>query len=192
MTTIHAYFTLPPDWGSGVTLTRSYKTGIQMSVTGQEKRSALYSWPRRALKYKVIGMSAAEVAYIKRKIWRHQHHVWGVPLWTDGSKLTAIAAAGTKSLAVEDTRYRDFAIGDKVIITNPANPDSYEYGTIASFTQTGITLVDNLTYSWTSFYFVYPVLPARFEASMTLTSRTDRVGEMTIKAVEAFEENMTA
>ena len=39
---------------------REWKTTIQESVTGKEKRSALYTWPRKGLEYELVFKEANE------------------------------------------------------------------------------------------------------------------------------------
>jgi hypothetical protein len=187
MTTIHAYLLLPPDWSNGVSVGRRWQTRVNMSVTGWEQRTALFTWARRTMRYQALNLSGAESNYLWRKLWRYIHKVVGLPLWPDGTPLTSEAASGQAALNVEATDNRAFEVGDKAILVNASDPDSYETGEIQSLTSTSIILTANLTYTWASGTYVYPVLAARLRSRQSIKYESARYSVVQIDAVEAYE-----
>lgn len=189
MTTCAAYLTLPPTWSDGVKYRRKWRTGIQQSVTSGEIRSALYTWPRRGLSYRILNLSSIESFFLRRILFMYLSTVFGIPIWTDGTLLTAQAAAGQKVIHVSDTDNRDFAVGDDVILLHPDDPDTYEVKTIdaGGLAATQITVTVNLSTTWPIGTAIYPVMPARLSADQTVNWLSSRYSELSIEAEETYE-----
>ena len=127
MTTIATYFTLPPNWAEGVKYARAWRTSIISAATGEEQRAALFTWPRRSLEYSVAGMTSAETNYIKRKFFKGQGTVYGVPLWTSRTTLYEEAASGQPLIRADYIAGHEFEEGMELILLG-STPDMYEVG----------------------------------------------------------------
>ena len=158
---INEYLLLPPDWNKGINYKRIWKTSIQTSINAMEKRSALFTWPRRYLRYSLLTMSAQETNYLVRKFYKSLHLVWGIPYWLDRVALTSQAASGQAVLNVEDTTDLNFEVNAKCIILTDEN--TYEVGVISDITTNTITLDANLADSWSASTSVYPIFKARLQ-----------------------------
>ena len=179
------YLTARPDWSEGVEISRTWRTSIQAAVTGSEKRSALYGRVRRGVIYKVLALNSAEVAYLKRRLWRDMHLVVGVPLWPDGAALTDQVDAGLDLiLPVTSTADREFTIGAEAVLVDPRDASHYEAVVIDDLDADKIYLADAVDGDWPAHTMVYPVIPCRIEPAQTLRALTAGVGEFSVSAAE--------
>lgn len=185
MTTVAAYFLIPPDWQKGVSFKKKWFTTIQTSLDKTEKRSALYTWPRRALFYEASALSYTDSMYLKGVLYKNLHSIWGVPFWQDGTGLSADAAVAQKILQVGSTKYRNFEVGAECIIFS--SRDSYEIGVIDSFTDTAITLVDNLASTWVKNVFVYPILKGRLQVQQKVKATTATITSLRLQIKEEYD-----
>ena len=185
-TSVDEYFLLQADWDSPVLYRKQWRTALQSSLVDGEKRSALFTWPRRGLSYNSIAMEYAETAYIMRKIYQNLHNVWGIPYWQDRTYLAAEAASGQAVLTVGSAEYRNFEVGAQCICLE--GTDSYEVGTIESFTADQITLTENLTDTWPINTDVYPILKCRIKTGQKFNALTARLGKISIAAQEEYDE----
>lgn len=184
MVDINTYFTLAPNWEKPVSISREWKTGVLASETGDEQRSALWAVPRLSQEYTALNLRAAESNYLKRKFWKHLAENWGIPIWTDRLRLAAPAAAGTRVLSVSSLDNMEYKAGGRVILMDPANPDSYEAHAIASVGTGLITINTNLVYTWPAGSRIAPVMICRISPRQRLKMRTDAYSEISIQAQE--------
>ncbi|MBW2598545.1 MAG: hypothetical protein JRC60_00230 [Deltaproteobacteria bacterium] len=189
MLTIADYLLISPDWGEPISYSRRWQTAIQNVITGAEKRAALFTWPRRSLSYILQAMSAAESNYVKRKLFKNLHNIWGIPFWQDRTTLSVQADAGQAILQVGSTENRNFEIGAPYIIQE--SEASYETGEISDLTATQITVKSNLNNTWAAGTDVYPVLQARLQPTQKLGMITAGIGDIRIEAKEAFDSGIT-
>ncbi|MFH1136580.1 MAG: hypothetical protein V1816_10920 [Pseudomonadota bacterium] len=179
------YLTARPDWSDGVEITRSWRTSIQSAVTGSEKRSALYGKVRRTVSYKVLVLGVADLAYLKRRLWRDMHLVVGVPLWPDGAALTDQVDAGLDLiLPVTSTADREFAVGGEAILVDPHDMDNFEVVVVDDLDSDKIYLTDPVAGDWPAHAMVYPVIPCRIEPAQTIRALTAGIGEFAVSAAE--------
>lgn len=181
------YMLLDPNWIRHVRFSHIWKTAIQKSVTGVEKRAGLFTWARLKIKVTFELMDHAMANWLIRKIWKHQHHVWGIPIWQDETSLTAQALAGQPILTVGSTDNKHFEVGDEVMLQDLDDFTSYEIGEVFDVLPTQITLDDNLTGTWPVGTLVFPVFPARLSNTEEIRQYTDRMGTYTLKAEETYE-----
>ena len=147
---IDAYLTIPPNWGQDISISHIWRTGIQESITGIEKRSALYTWRRRKIEYSLDLLDSKEAQWVKRYLYQYMHQIWGIPIWPDFTDLTSQANSGQKILSVAQTSYRRFEEGGRVILVSLSDFTLCEEGEIDTLTDTQITLADNLAVTWPS------------------------------------------
>lgn len=184
-TTVVQYLLVAPDWKQSFLFKKKWNTGLQSSINNTEKRSELFTWPRRALIFTLKTSSQAHASYLRRILHKNIPYIWGVPIWQDGSSLTVEATSGQKVLAC-DTTYRNFEVGGQAIVF--VSKDSYEVGTIDSLTDSSVTLVDNLTSTWSLNSQVYPILKGRVTKTQRLTWKTNQKPRLEIEVSETYDE----
>jgi len=187
--TINDYLLLSPDWGFSITQKRIWKTGVQTNIQEGEKRSALFTWPRRTLKFNVQCMSIPETNYVRRKLYKNLHNVWGIPLWPEWTALTAEAPIGQAVLNVGSTENRNFEVGGKCIIV--VDESNYEAGTILSMTSTSITLDSNLAATWDSGLYVYPILKSKLVVNQSGKSEVSGLDNFDFEFIEVPDTDLT-
>src|SRR4030042_2162647 len=111
MTVINEYLFIPPNWRDNVSLKRRWQTTVLTSIDGHEQRSALLTWPKRILNFSPLTKSFAETAYVKRKLYKNLHNVWGIPFWMDRTSLISQATGGQGTLNVGSKSERNFEVG---------------------------------------------------------------------------------
>ena len=149
------YLLINPDWDRGINLRKRWKTTIQTSLKNNEKRSSLYTWPRRIYRFTLIALNYNESIMLKQKIYKNLSNIWGVPYWQDETALSVQADSGQATLEIEDTTNRNFEEGAECLL---GSKDSYEVGIIQSLTDTQIILVDLLGNTWPIGTKIYPIL----------------------------------
>ena len=184
---VDSYFLIQPNWEREISLKRRWMTSVQTSLSGKEMRSGLFTWPRKTLKYHITALSAAHMNYIKRKLFTYLHAVYGIPLWPDRTLLTAQADAGQSILAVDSTTDKYFVEGEECVVRDPDDLENYEVGVIDAISATQITLTENLVNTWPADTEVYPVFPARIQATQKLSIITPQIGEIMVEATETYE-----
>jgi hypothetical protein len=168
-----------------------WRTSIQKTVLGREKRSALFTWPRIALRHTFTPSGSREINWLKRKLLRYADAIWGIPVWPDKTLLTAQAASGQKVLAVAATGTRHFYAGRECVIIDPLDPFEYEIGAINILASAQITLVANLAAAWPAGSWVLPLYECRIAADQEVTGRAMRRQEIDLEATEAYETQRT-
>lgn len=171
-------FLLKPDWNDGIRAFRRWRTVVRKTKSNLEMRSGLRRTVVRALEFSISLMSAAESAYLERKLAKYMHEVLGVPNWVDGTELTAQATAGTATLIVDEHDYREFEEGGFCVLVDSDDPEVYEIGRIDELLDTParITLTSNLSSTWASGTEVFPLLPMRIDPVQSFSKETDSYG----------------
>ena len=189
MTTANTYFLARPDWSSPVKALRAYRTGIQKAIRGDEKRQAIYSFGRVGVRFNVTNLTYTEAAYSKRKIFKFQGGIVGVPIWTDLLRITAEASSAQKDVTVSGTTSLWFQhTGINVVLMDPSDPTSFEAGVVASVTPTVITLEENLANTWAIGKEIVPVVMSRIGDNNSFQYFTDEKGNISIQAREAIDD----
>lgn len=182
---VNEYFLIEPNWIEVISFKKKWNTSFQRSINNKTvKKSALFTWPRRALQFRVDAQSYTQAAFLKRKIYKNLPNVWGVPIWQDRSPLTASAASGQPVLAC-DTTNRNYEVGGECILYT--SQDTYFVGTILSKTDSSITLTGNLTATWAEATSVFPILKSRIEKTQQIGYQTDSISQITFNATEEFD-----
>lgn len=189
MIEINEYFLIPPNWANPIIYRRRWQTTISSSLKGNEQRSGLLTWPRRTIVFNPLTRNFTESAFIKRKLHKNIHNVWGIPFWQDRTYLTSQASENQDTLDVESTEDRNFEVGALCILL--ASPSFCEVGTIASKTEKQIILEDDLDHTWPAGTDVYPVLKARIKSGQIINLGTSQNLDMEIEASEEYEDSIT-
>lgn len=183
--TINDYFFLEPDWSSPVVSKRIWRTSFQTTIKEQEKRSALFTYPRRGMQLYFQSLSTSESNYVMRKLYKNMHKVWGFPFWAEGTALSSQASSGQATLNVGSTSYRNFEVGGVCVIFD--TKENYEAGTISSIGASSITLDANLVGTWGINTFVYPVLKCRIGVQQSVSKLNSREMSLSLEVKEDID-----
>lgn len=175
--TAHPVWMFPPNWGSDIVEKLEWKTDVLTSETGAEQRVSRRLTPRRYF----------TATFLLHKSSRQQAEmylsgrgaaVWLIPIWHAVTKLTSEVAAGVSTIPL-DTRWREYAVGDLVILRG-GTLNSWEVGTIQSMTDNDITFTAPLENAWTRETYVYPAKLARIQFNLTADKKTDNLSELRV------------
>ena len=184
---VDQYFLIKPNYKSQVSIKRKWQTGIQTSINKNEKRAALLTWPRRTLKYNIQASSFMESSYIKRKIYKNLHLIWGIPIWVDETLLSEDKAIGTTVFPVNSTEFKkNFEIGAEIVILSSTSV--FEILTIDSFTDSSITTTSASTLNWSTNATIYPVLKGKFKNTHKVDNEATSFLETAIELEEEYDE----
>ena len=183
--TASVYMTLPMRKQS---ISHQWKTTIQENIEGDEKRSAIFTWPRVNFDIS-LGLSfPSHRRFIRAHLYRNIHNTWGIPIRYDQSVLTAQAASGQAILTLDNTDNRHFYDGRGCILLSPSNWLSYEFATILTVdSSTQITLSANLISTWPTGTLVFPCYECRINPIHQITVKERNVNDLFLDAKESFE-----
>lgn len=185
---IDEYLFIPPDWKEPPKYRRRWMTSTMSSLDNTEQRSMLFSWPRRSLSFNVTTKNYHETAYLKQRLYKSLHKIWGVPFWQDETYLNSIALSGQKVLNL-DTRWRNFDLnGDCVLYQSDI---SWEVGQINALSNSQITLKNNLGATWPGGTSVFPILAGRIRNEQTYDMVTSAMVGLDLEIVEEFDYGVT-
>lgn len=164
-------------------VTHSWKTGIQLTINGAEKRSALKTWPKINVHstYPITGNN--HIIFLKRSLYQYSDGIIGIPLWCDKSKLTAPTAAADLQC---DTRYRRFYTGRQIIVVDRLDHTKYEIGRIASISDSQITLTENLTKGFSDGW-ILPFYECRILSEKTIRLMHQGRNALSVESEEIYE-----
>jgi hypothetical protein len=166
-------------------VTHLWKTGIQKGIKGNEKRSALYTFPRLKIDTTYSFVDTSVSNWFERSYMFNLDELWGIPIWSDETYLTSQATAGTKILNVQEVDYRHFYDGRGCIITDGTD---YEICTISGTVASGtLPLESNLENTWSINDSVLPYYQARIDQEQIITKHTRDYDELSIMTVESYE-----
>lgn len=189
MTDINTTLLVPPNWEHKVSIIELFRTSIQKSITGHEKRMGIFSWYRLGTRFSIDSLSWEEMARVRRRFMRFQTGIVGIPLWTDLDVLAAQAAAAQADVEITAVENTWFKVGRKVCIWDPTDLDDYETGEISAvdYDNATITLSANLDSTWDAGSHIAPILAARLGNANSFRWMTDTYNNVAIEAREGFE-----
>lgn len=144
--------------------TLGFKTGILLKRDGTEQRSALRMHPRQTFDLMYLTESL-ERQLLEARVFAGQDRTFGIPLWAEASVLTATALTGAATVSVDDTRYRDYRVGETVILWTSAT--EYQSLTLLSKTNTTLTFTDVLTADFVAGDRAMPVRTAKMSQKIS-------------------------
>lgn len=151
------------NWVESVRMDEAFNTRINQALTDAEKRTQLLDRPFRTLEVTLNGMAQAQTHALGNMMMRWAEARTLVPVYMDRSKLTAAAASGQPIISC-DTTLRRFYIGQRILIAGNQQRCELvdtEVGQIQSFTDTTITLEDNLASAFKVNALVYPLMECK-------------------------------
>lgn len=169
-------------------ISHTWRTTIQETIEGGEKRSALFTWPRVTLDSQIQFTTDQEKTFIRTMLSREIYGFWKIPIISDKSTLSSQAASGQKILAVSETDYRHFYDGRECVLVDPDDWESYEVVEMATIDSSiQITAAENLTSTWAAGTLIFPLYSFRITDEQDLTSEFYKITGIDINAEEAFE-----
>ena len=130
---------LPPDWSGGVKWRQLYSTIVTESLNGAEERQARFPRALYGLKFRTVGLTAAETAYLRALIEKPDALPVACPLWPLAARLMADAGAGSTSLTTDATEDCLFEVlSDFALLW--ADFETWEVVELSSVSSTEITL----------------------------------------------------
>lgn len=170
--TAYPVWPFPPNWQNGVLERLEWKTDVLLGDFEVEQRIPRRLTPRRTFEAEFVVYGKGR-QLLESFLSKHSGSVFVMPLWPELSILISQASAGTNTLSV-DTRWREFVVGELVLIKRPNIDTSWEVGTVDSLTDSSITLVSNLEASWPANSLVYPARKAKLvETDFKARKKTD-------------------
>ena len=169
-------------------ISHTWRTTIQETIEGGEKRSALFTWPRVTLDSQIQFTTDQEKTFIRAMLNREIYGFWKIPIVSDKTTLSSQAASGQPILTIAETDYRHFYEGRECVLVVPDDWESYEVleiSTIDSSTQ--ITVTVNPVNTWPAGTLVFPLYQFRITDEQDLTSKFYTINGIDISADEAFE-----
>lgn len=169
-------------------ISHTWRTTIQETIEGGEKRSALFTWPRVTLESQIQFTTDQEKTFIRTMLDREIYGFWKIPIISDKTTLSSQAASGQPILNVTETDYRHFYNGRECVLIDPDDWESYEVleiETVDSSTQ--ITVAVNPVSTWPAGTLVFPLYQFRITDEQDLNSEFHTVTSIDMTAEEAFE-----
>jgi len=164
-----------------------WRTSIQENVEGDEKRSALFTWPRLEIDNNIKLVSDEENRFINTHLYRSIFDLWKIPIMFNRTTLTGQATAGQKVLTIADTSNRHFYDGRELLLKNPNDWEDYEICTIdAVDSDIQITALVNLGNTWPIGTLVYPIYECTISKEQTVSVVYKTFSKFKILANESF------
>lgn len=142
-----------------------WRTDILQSSSGREQRVAARDAPRQVWRYDFIKEDQV-MQWLENAVFGWQANLWGVPVWTDYTELTADASAAAITLDVTSTENRDFRYdpddGTELALVF-RDYRTFEAVEVSSFTSTQIALRTATVSTWSAGDLVIPVRLSRIK-----------------------------
>ena len=168
-------------------VSHQWLTSVLKAINGWEQRAALYTWPRVSLQGEYQVFSRSELAWIRRKLFKYQDALWGIPIWPDLTTVSSEAASGQTTINVGDTTNRHFYAGRDLILISPSAYGTYEVKTITTVNATSLVCSSNLSSTWAAGSFVLPVYDCRISEENIIQKRSKQRDSFLIQGMEAYE-----
>ncbi len=181
-------FCMPP---SKQSISHKWQTGIQKSINGVEKRSALYTWFRMGIECEYITGVNSESVYIRNHWKKDMTDTWYIPIFADKTTLASAATLSGTTLQCVETADRHFYDGRDAVIVNPSDWTDYEQVTITTVSGNYLLLDAELDSAWNAASRVYPLYGCRIAAAQELTKQVREIDRWSLEFVEKYETDRT-
>lgn len=166
-----------------------WKTSILKGMKGKEQRSALFTWPRVDTSLFFRSANDYKTNWIRRNMSKYSHKVWGVPIWHDHTELSANAGVSTLNIPCEETDYRHFYPGRKVILIDKSDFTNYEVKTINTVSSATLTTTALLSATWTKGNaYVMPLYDYRIGRNIHINRHGARIDDVSYNLQEDLSE----
>lgn len=164
-------FPYKPNWANGMSETIEFKTDVLRSYDGSEQRRALRVNPRRGFEYDFHAVNR-DAQRLESLIWGWGYRNFTLPVWTDGTTVTADAPAGSTTL-ICDTTTKSFRPGDFAVVYQDSS--TYEAVQVYAVDDTFIWTQYPLQFDWPAGTRLYPAIVAHLPQTIGLQRYTDTV-----------------
>lgn len=182
---IQCCMAIPPNWMDPIKVAHKWRTGIQRSVRGYEKRSGYFSQFRFRAGYRIDTMTHAQFLWLRRNLYKYQAALWGVPLWVDPLLTTGDIGMGDTVIPVETTTYTHFSDARYCILIS--DYETYEWIEIVSVAANAITVTPQVTGTWLTGSLIYPMFPALIGPKISLEDHTASLSGFELSVEEFLE-----
>lgn len=182
------YITFKP---SKVSLSHKYRTTIQKTLNGSEKRSAILTYPRISMDVSYSFVDHPKSMWLKSRLYHYMDELWGIPVWPDYTTVTSTASGSQSTINVGSAQYRHFYANRKAILINKDDWKTYEVITLSGVGTTSLTVSGVLTSSWAVGSYVMPVYECRIDPAQTVARKVRDFDTIKITADEAYESQNT-
>lgn len=178
-------FCMPP---TKQKLTHTWFTAIQKTITGIEKRSRLYNYPRISMTYEYTTANSIHSNYIRNRLKSGIKEIWDTPVFSDRSVLSIDSVAGTNTITVTDIGNRHFYVGREAILVNPHDWTLYEKITISNITDDVITTDSSLSSNWVTGSNIYPVYSCRIDPEQSINKVVIQTDTFNMEFKQAYSD----
>ncbi len=157
----HGLVPEPPNWLSGVELTRRWETEIQETVTGAEERAAMRQVPRLELAYEIAPLTQAQRARFEDRLRAVlKSGQAAVPFWGRASDLASAASGTSAELATTNWPWQ---VGDYIFFLDASDLEHPVHAVRQITGKTGLALTLNsaLPQTFAAGSLVWPLLFGR-------------------------------
>ena len=149
--------------------TLEFLTDILTHLDGTEQRVALRKNPRQVFDFNVFVDNDRERQRISNLLFDWQGRVFGLPVWTESTRITSDVAVNDLTINVESTADADYRVGELAIVIK--DDDTFDALNVASFTGTSITFDSEITNTYTAADSDVLVMPLRSVFAESVVSR---------------------
>lgn len=134
-----------------------FLTDVYEHLDGSEQRVSNRKNPRQSFEM-TLAVDGNDRRFLENLLYDWQSRVFGIPVWTEPSILTAPASSGQSSVNVDDTTLGDFRVGGLCIVLT----DRFEFDAmqIQSISPNSLTFTSPLQFDYPKGTTVYPLRTA--------------------------------
>ena len=182
------YLTMRP---SAQQVSHIWRTTIQKSLNGSEKRSAIRTYPSLKLTTSYGIGNHQKSMWLKGNLFHNINEIWAIPIWADYTTLTTTASGGTATLNVAEADYRHFEDDRQAIVIDVDDWTSYEAVTISGTTSNTVVVSGTLVSTWDAGSLVLPLWECRINPAQIVSRQVQSVDTYSIVGMEAYESQNT-
>lgn len=181
------FFSIPPDWSDGSIETLSWLTSVTESPQAVEQRMGLRLSPRQMFEHTYVTFNRRRTHFDMLNMAAAGSPFY-LPIWHDKAVLTALAAVGATTLAL-DTQYTEFQ--NCTVAALVRNEFDYELVEISGFSDSSIDLAVGVSREWPAGTKIYPCKKVRVESQASGERHADRAfrARMRFQSLEKNDSN---
>lgn len=192
MTVADSYFPFPINWETHPKASRVFRTTVNTSISGIEKRASLKSLYLRRQAFSISLLSTYEANYFKWFMWKFLHKPMAMPWYVDQVHLLQAVLSTDTTLKVEPVENTEFAIGSDIFLLSPNREEKEfvvsEIQSIANHTGYDIlTLTAQVGLALPAYSFAFPSFVFTLQTVQEMTHKTSKIATYNIEAEEAWE-----
>lgn len=120
-----------------------FLTDVLVRMDGSEQRIALRKNPRQRFQLRVLADNPRERQRIANLLFDWQGRVFGLPVWTESTRLSSAATLGDTTVNVQTTADADYRVGGLAIVLQ--DDDTFDALEVTSITGTTLEFESPLT-----------------------------------------------